>query len=51
LQLKQERDFLAQTSSNVKQLEELETKIFELQLLLIDGNIAAGTPKYLLLHK
>ena len=51
LQLKQERDFVAQTSSNVKQLEELETKIFDLQLLLIDGNIAAGTPKYVLLHK
>ena len=51
LQLKQERDFVAQTSSNDKQLEELETKIFDLQLLLIDGNIAIGTPKYLLLHK
>ena len=51
LKLKTERDFVAQTSSNVKQLEELETKIFDLQLLLIDGNIAAGSPKYVLLHK
>ena len=51
LQLKQERDFVVQTSSNVKQLEELEKKIFDLQLLLIDEKIAGGTPKYLLLHK
>jgi hypothetical protein len=52
LQLKTERDFVAQTSSNIKQLlEELELKIFDLQLLLIDGNVAVGTPKYLLLNK
>jgi hypothetical protein len=52
LQLKTERDFVAQTtSSNIKQLEELERQIFDLQLLLIDGNVAVGTPKYLLLNK
>jgi len=51
LKLKTERDFVAQTSSNIKQLEEFEKQIFDLQLLLIDGNIAVGTPKYVLLHK
>ena len=51
LQLKTERDFVAQTISNIKQLEELERQIFDLQLLLIDGNVAVGTPKYLLLNK
>ena len=51
LKLKTERDFVAQTSSNIKQLEEFEKQIFDLQLLLIDGNIAAGSPKYVLLHK
>ena len=42
---------MEQTSANIRQLEELELKIFDLQLLLIDGNIAVGTPKYVLLHK
>jgi hypothetical protein len=51
LKLKTERDFVAQTSSNIKQLEEFEKQIFDLQLLLIDGNVAVGTPKYVLLHK
>jgi hypothetical protein len=51
LKLKTERDFVEQTSANIRQLEELELKIFDLQLLLIDGNIAVGTPTYLLLHK
>ena len=51
LKLKTERDFVEQTSANIRQLEELELKIFDLQLLLIDGNIAVGTPKYVLLHK
>ena len=51
MKLKTERDFVAQTSSNIKQLEEFEKQIFDLQLLLIDGNVAVGTPKYLLLNK
>jgi hypothetical protein len=45
------RDFVEQTGTNIRLLEEFDSKIFELKLKLIDGNIEAGTPMYDLLKK